>query len=357
MSAAVRTSRVLPEERIDALTEDWDDLADRAGGEPWHRPGWFRAFWRAFGAGELQLVEVRRDGRLAAVVPLRRTRAGWSAVTNWHTPTFSLLAEDDDSRAELVERTLALRPASLSLPFLDPVETETIRRGAQAHSYLALERTWVRSPYVPTRGVLDDLWNSGMDVRKRPKELSRREKRLAREVEHIEFVVDDGSENLEDTLAEALPVEGSGWKVELGTAIVSRPDTLQFYTEMPRWAASRGELRLFYYRLNGVIGSFELCLEANNRLDNIKGGINPDFKPLAVGVLTQFNMIKYCFEHGLDSFEFLGDEAVHKRDWTELTRERALVQLFRPDSLGRAAHAAYAYGRPAAKRAIALIRR
>lgn len=357
MPGAVSTTSSLPEERIDALAADWDGLVDRVEGEPWHRPGWFRAFWRAFGRGDLHIVTVRNADRLTAVLPLRRGRGGWSAVTNWHTPTFSLLAENHEARIELLQRALALGPRWLTLPFLDPAEVPAIRSGAHWGGYRTLERTWLRSPYVPTRGVLESLWDSGMDVRKRPKELARREKRLVREIEQIELVVDDGSVGLEDTLAEALPVEGSGWKIELGTAIVSRPETFQFYTELARWAAARGELRLFYYRLNGRVGSFELCLEANNRLDNIKGGINPDFKPLAIGVLTQFQMIKYCFDHGLDSFEFLGDEAVHKRDWTEKTRERFLVQLFRPDSAGRTAHAAYAYGRPAARRARVLANR
>ena len=75
---------------------------------------------------------------------------------------------------------------------------------------------------------------------------------------------------------------------------------------------------------------------------------------VSVGVLTQYEMIKYCYEHGLESFEFLGAEAPHKREWTDVTRDRSIVQAFRPDAVGGAAYAAYAYGRPAAKRALAL---
>lgn len=356
MASALRSSPQLPEERIDALSEEWDALVERVGGEPWHRPGWFRAFWRAFGQGELHLVTVRRGDRLVAVVPLERVKGAWSAVTNWHTPTFSLVAEDEEARAELVERALSLRPGWLSLPFLDPAESSSIRSEAEARGYRTLERGWARSPYVPTPGKLDDLWKSGIDIKKRPNELARR-RRNYEKAGHAEFIVSDGREGLEELLYEGLPVEASGWKAAQGTAIVSRPDTLQFYTDVARWAAGRGILRLFFSRFDGKMISFEMCLEDNNRLANLKGGIDPDYKNYSVGVLTQFEMIKHCYEHGLESFEFLGDEAPHKREWTDVTRDRSILQAFRPDAIGGAAYAAYAHGRPAAKRALAFVRR
>ena len=63
-------------------------------------------------------------------------------------------------------------------------------------------------------------------------------------------------------------------------------------------------------------------------------------------------MIEYCVANGLTSFEFLGSEMPHKLEWTALVRERMLVQLFRPTPVGAALHAAHAYGRPLAKRAL-----
>ncbi|MHB8470417.1 MAG: GNAT family N-acetyltransferase [Gaiellaceae bacterium] len=342
-----------PEEQIDAIAGEWDELADRAGAEPWARPGWARAWWSAFGGdAPFELVSVRREGRLTGVVPLVRGRGGWRAAANWHTPTFSLLAEDDTARAALVDELLRRRPAWVALPFLDPDEVEPALAAAARRRYRTLVRTLVRSPYVPTQGVVDDLWNGELDIKKRPKELTRRRRKL-NEAGTVEVVVSDGSGGLDELLAEGLPVEASGWKAEEGTAIVSRPDTLFFYTEIARWAATRGILRLFFFRLDGRMISFELCLEDNNRLCNLKGGIDPDARGYAVGVLTGFEMIKYAFEHGLESFEFLGDEAPHKREWTQLVRERALVQLFRPDPVGATAHGAYAYGRPLVKRALA----
>ena len=63
---------------------------------------------------------------------------------------------------------------------------------------------------------------------------------------HLEVI--DGSERLDESLRLAFELEGSGWKVEQGTAILSSPRTLRFYTEVGRWAAERGMLRLFFLR-------------------------------------------------------------------------------------------------------------
>jgi CelD/BcsL family acetyltransferase involved in cellulose biosynthesis len=356
MSGSPSVAPARSHERLDSLAGEWDQLVGRIGAEPWHRPGWYRAFWRAFGEGELVVATVQREGRLAGVAPVTHHRGGWRAVANWHTPTFSLLAEDEGVREELVERMLDLNPGWLSLPFLDPAEVPAIERAAAAHRYRTLERTIMRSPYIPTLGELDDLWKSGIDIKKRPSELARR-RRNYEKAGHVEFVVSDGSEGLEELLYEALPVEASGWKAAQGTAIVSRPDTLQFYTDIAHWAAGLGILRLFFSRLDGRMISFEMCLEDNDRLANLKGGIDPEFKSYSVGVLTKYEMIKYCYEHGLESFESLGAEAPHKREWGDVARDRSIVQAFRSDAVGGAAYAAYAYGRPAAKRALALARR
>ena len=220
----------------------------------------------------------------------------------------------------------------------------------------ARARPHIRSPYVPTDGALESLWETDIDTRKSPRELARRRRKLDG-AGTAEFVVADGTENLDELLVEAFRIESSGWKADLGTAIISRPDTLQFYTDVAHWAAERGILRLFHLRLDGRMVACEMCFEDNDRVYIIKGGIDPDFKKYAVGVLTQFEITKYCFEHGLKSLELLGDEAPHKRQWTSKTRDRMLVQLFRPDPVGAAAYAAYAYGRPLAKRALELTRR
>src|SRR5437899_1249723 len=79
------------ERSTEALDREWDDLADRVGAAPFLRPGWIRAWWRAFGSGDPGVLTVRRSGRLAAALPLEIRRGVVRSPTNWHTPFFGVL--------------------------------------------------------------------------------------------------------------------------------------------------------------------------------------------------------------------------------------------------------------------------
>jgi CelD/BcsL family acetyltransferase involved in cellulose biosynthesis len=72
--------------RIEDLAREWDELADRQRSTPWVRPGWVDAWWRALGAGTLQILALRREGRVAGVLPLYRRAGAVRSTTNSHTP-------------------------------------------------------------------------------------------------------------------------------------------------------------------------------------------------------------------------------------------------------------------------------
>lgn len=342
---------------FEALNEEWDELADRTGAIPWVRPGWIRPWHHAFGTGTPELVALRReDGRLAALAPLERRGRSLFAPANWHTPEFALLAEDGEARAELAQALVRLGGRRLQLSFLPPERSglEEIRAAASARRYRRIERVLERSPYVE----LDGDWESYVDGLDRGfvKELRRRRRRLAEQGE-LTLEIRDGRDDLDAVLEEGFVVEASGWKGENGTAIRSSPQTLRFYTDFARWAAERGWLRLGCLRLDGTLIAFELNLEEGGRWYALKGGYDESFRKFGPGQLITEDIIRTCFERGLDSFEFLGNDDAYKLDWTSACRDRMLLQAFSPSLLGLGEHAAYAYGRPLAKRALALRRR
>jgi CelD/BcsL family acetyltransferase involved in cellulose biosynthesis len=217
-----------------------------------------------------------------------------------------------------------------------------------------LERVVERSPYLPIRTD----WETYRESLERGfrKELSRRRRRLG-ELGCLAFELHDGSERLEELLEEGFRVEASGWKGENGTAIVSRPETRRFYTEIARWAAGRGWLRLGGLRLDGELIAFELNLEAQDAWFVLKGGYDERYRKYGPGTLIVEDIVRVAFERGLSSYEFLGSDDAYKLDWTSELRDRVLLQAFRRSPRGLAEHAAFAYGRPAVKRLLALRRR
>src|SRR5207245_1447048 len=249
--------------QLATLTEpratEWDELVDRVRVAPFLRPGWFEAWWRAFGRGTLDCLVLRRAGRLAGVVPRVRAGSTLRSPTNAHTPLFGPVAEDDGALRELIHALLAENARHIMLSHVDATGLEPWRR-AEAHAAgRALVVTPVqRSPYLRLEGgwaAIQQRLGS-----KRAAELRRRRGILER-AGRLNVRIADGAQDLPALLEEGFGLEASGWKGAAGTAIVSRPETRAFYVEIASWAAARGWLRLALLRLDDRPLAFQLALE------------------------------------------------------------------------------------------------
>ena len=340
-------------ERYDDLADlavEWDALAHQVGAPTFVRPGWIAAWIDAFGSGRTMVLAARRDGRLVAVTALLARLGGVYSPANSHTPVFDLLALDRDGAYELADAVLALGGHRLDLSFLDPDgqgfaawRAATARRG---HRTIAWEVA--RAPYVSLDGEWTD-YRSSLE-RKFRKELERLDRRLA-DSGHVEFVVDEGSDSWPEALQEGLRIEGSGWKAETGTAILSRPETARFYRTVAAWAAERGWLRLKFLRLDGRAVAFDLALEAGGVAHVLKGGFDPELRRLGPGMLLTERSLRRAFELGLRSYELHGSDDTYKLRWTSTTRSRVNAQAFPRSVAGTLAHLAFDHGRPLYQRA------
>jgi CelD/BcsL family acetyltransferase involved in cellulose biosynthesis len=188
----------------------------------------------------------------------------------------------------------------------------------------------------------------GLD-RKFRKEIGRLWRRLE-ERGDVHVAYEDGSERLDELLADGFRLEGSGWKEEAGTAIRSDPGVERFYGEVARWAAERGWLRLAFLRLDGRALAFDMCLEYGGAFYVLKGGFDVAERKFGPGTLLTHHGIERAFERGLASYELLGQADDYKRSWTGLTRERLRFQAFPRSAAGVAEYVAWRHGRPLVKR-------
>ena len=338
------------------LAAEWDELTARAGSGPFSAPGWFEAWWEAFGRGQLELVALRRGSELAAVLPLHRRRGVRHALTNWHTPELRLPAADAAARAELVRTLLATTrlPVAIAMVTAGTPDVSDLKSAAAAAGMWTIVRGIERSPFVPLDGTWDE-YRAGLPSR-RARELRRRRRRLE-SLGELRHEVAHGSERLCSLLAEGLEVEGSGWKDEQGTAILSRRETRLFYARVAHWAAHRGSLRLAFLRLDERPIAFHLTIEEGGSAYQLKGGYDPALRAFSPGSLLIEEMLAWAFARGLRTYEFLGADERFKLDWTSSFRDRLTVQAFPRSAAGSLGWSAYAYGRPLAKRARDLIRR
>jgi CelD/BcsL family acetyltransferase involved in cellulose biosynthesis len=331
---------------IEGIGPEWDGLADRVSASPFLRPGWVAAWHDAFGDGPLEVLVARFDGAVAGVLPITTRRGVVRSPTNWHTPRFGALAQDGDAADRLAEavRERTRRWFDFSfVPSADPLATALAKLDVGT-----LDRVVMSSPYLDVEGEWDAFLERTLSKRRRGT-LRRFGRRLADGGE-VGFELVDEPADLTASLDEGFAIEGSGWKTEAGTAILSQPETTRFYREIAEWAAARGELRLWFLRVGGAAVAFAYCLESDGVVYELKTGFDPEFRSFGPGVLLTQERLRYCFETGARRYEFLGGDFGHKLEWTDDTHALHRIQGFRRTPGGLVGAAAWRYGRPMARR-------
>jgi CelD/BcsL family acetyltransferase involved in cellulose biosynthesis len=141
---------------------------------------------------------------------------------------------------------------------------------------------------------------------------------------------------LDELLDEGFRVEGSGWKGAYGTSIGSRPATRRFYTEVARWAAERGWLRLAFLRLDGRAIAFDYCLEHEKTHYLLKTGYDSSYGRFAPGMIIRQLMLARAFSDDITTYDFLGvgSDYAWKREWADAQQERLFLRMFAPTTLG-----------------------
>ena len=341
-------------ESIGGLAGEWDALCDQVGASIFLRPGWFSCWWDAFGTGSQEVVVVRREGELAGVLPLLRSRTALLSQTNWHSVRFGPVTADRSAEQLLVDDTLArAQPCGrLDLGFLaeDDPAVARIAGSAERKGFRTIVRTTERSPVVALDGDWETFENELPS--KRRSDLRRRQRRLGEQGE-LSFECEDGTERLDDLLAEGIAVEEAGWDGRGGTPIAARPDTRVFYRRIADWAVERDYLRLFFLRLDGRAVAFAFCLVDGDSLCVLKLGFHPSQARLAPGLLLTRKMLAHSFAAEYRSYEFLGHAEPYKMIWTDQCRERVRVQAFPSTATGLASYVAWKRVRPLAKWALA----
>jgi CelD/BcsL family acetyltransferase involved in cellulose biosynthesis len=342
---------------VTPIAAEWDLLAESCNAAPFLRPAWIQIWCRAFGAGgTLEVMCVRRGGRLVAVMPFLRRGSSLRSPTNFHSPFFGLLAEDVEAARALASTLMRSHVRRVAVGFLEsgsPDFAELTAAGEAARRRLVV-RTLIHSPYLTIEGSWEAYEkalsrNLRADVRRCWRRLG--------EAGEISFEVSDGRTRLTQLLDEGFRLEAAGWRTATGTAILSRPETERFYREAARWAAERGWLRLAFLRVDERPIAFHYAFDDGVAYYPLKGGYDPRYREFSPGKLIIHSTLARAFSTGLARYEFLGGEAQYKQVWASGSREILLLQAFSRSGAGLADWAIQAYARPVAKSVVLALRR
>ena len=243
---------------VDAIAQEWDDLADRVRAAPYLRPGWMGAWWRCFGEGRLVVIALRgRDG-LNAVLPLEARGRDLCSLSNDETPRFGPVVADRAAEQALGRALFERAGRSVRLGWLSAEDAATLAVAAVRGEYRRAPRWPPRRRSSPSSGD----WESYLGEMKADRRRSLRRRRRRLEEDGGGDARRPGRDGAAGCGPRGVhPIEGSGWKGEAGTAIRLQPELASFYTSVARWAADRGELRMAFLRVDGRPAAAHLYLQ------------------------------------------------------------------------------------------------
>ena len=330
-----------------SVRDEWAELATQLAAPPFMQPGWFEAWWSAFGQGRAAIICARSSSGLVGVLPGSVLRGAFRSMTNWHTPFFTILGERDEDANLLLGHAMQMSTTHTQLGFVceNAHRLDGLRATSERMGRRPVVRVMQRSPFADLTAGWDAFEASlSRNVRN---DVHRRRRALEAQGS-LEVSVEHGDQRLDELLADGFRVESAGWKGEAGTAVTSRPDTRAFYTSIARWAASTGSLRLSFLRLDGRAIAFQYGLEEQGVYYYLKGGYDPSHRAFSPGKVLHHAMLERLARAGVHRYEFLGDEEPYKVAWGNGVRELLAFQAFPPTLAGRLARLGWVHGRSAA---------
>jgi len=327
---------------IAILGDAWTRLNETAAAPPTMDPLWHQVYWRAFGASgaDVRVHALCAEDGVAAVFPVRETgrivRRLASGV-NGHTPyrTFSL-ARSPHVAARALDHLMAsidmldLGPADARAPEVDALVSAAHRRGLHvsrdargADAVIDLPASWAEL----RRSLGAKLVGN-----------TTRRLRHLRERGRVDFDVVGSGPDLPRVLEECFALETLGWKGRRGSPIRSRPDTLQFYSELAAAAAAAGRLALYTLRLNSTLIAFEYCLRHNDRIDLLKESYNPEFSRYSPGSVLRLLLLQREIESGRARRYHIGQVSEWKQRWATRQEPCCHLRIYQPGLRGTLAY-------------------
>ena len=329
------------------LGQQWRRLNEAPEAPPTGDPTWQVAYWRAFrNEGSSPRVHALRVGEeLRAVIPLRpsgRFVRRWSSGVNVHTPYCALaFGQSPEIAVGALEHLMAsVQMLDLGPLYASGAESDALARAARERGFRVATEAHGADAVIDLPASWSELQQSlGTKL---VGNTSRRLRHL-RQLGRLEFEVVTGGGALPQVLAECFALETLGWKGTRGAPILSRPRTLQFYSELAEASAAAGRLALYTLRLNSTLIAFEYCLRHNGRIDLLKESYHPDFSRYSPGSVLRFLLLQKEIESGGARSYHMGLLSGWKAGWA--TRREPLHQLrvYDPGLRGTLAYLVYSW--------------
>ena len=312
---------------LNGLAPQWDALA-AVDPTPFSLSAWYLAWWDGYGAGRRPRVCTVWDGdELTALLPLCKRGGRLEAMANEESCIVRPLARNAQALRTLTEAAARERYDLMEIRRLPEGDAgiDALAAAARAAGRWSLVEPDITSPIVDTRGSLDDYRERTRT--KWHKNLRRLHRKLIRDHDAQMRLV-EAPADLDTELTRGFAVESSGWKLEVGSAILSRPETETYYRSLARRFHDRGELRLSSISVGDRMIAWDLGIQHRNRLYSPKSGYLEEFRQLAPGLVLEMVMIERCYELGIEAHELLGTDEDYKLRFSTSERRHRYFRAY-----------------------------
>lgn len=302
------------------LADEWNQLPG-ACQHPLLRHEWFLSSAEAFhDEGDLCVVTLRERGRLRAVAPLalvkrhgikRLELLGASAL---HEPS-DLLYDDTDSLADLCEAITRLPHATVlqrlaeSSALINQLPMPARGRG----KIVKLSAT--SAPYIVIQSSWDRYYDSLSSRRRYDFRRARAKLERAGKVS-VEFI-NPSDANLEHLMQDTIRIESSGWKGRAGSALLYNQSLQRFMRAYALRACRLGILQLCYLKIDNQSIAVQIGIQYASRYWVLKIGYDERWAEYSPGMQLTMEAVKFAFDTGQKTYEFLGADESWLRVWTQ----------------------------------------
>jgi CelD/BcsL family acetyltransferase involved in cellulose biosynthesis len=349
-------------EVIERWADDWRKLClESADDQPFYRPEWIAAHIRAFTPqAKVVLLTVRSREKLLFVLPLLAEWAVFHGVplrklrapVNGHSCRFDAVrhsSSEGDAAVIAAWNYLQKLSGWDLLEFHDVPgdgSVSALARAASQNGFQTVQVPNLTNPYVSIPGDSADLKTFPINARLRGKL-----RHIRRELDAqggIEFRHVDRADRA--ALDRFYALESAGWKGREGSAIVSRPNTRQFYDEISKSAEQFGYLCMYSLEFNGGLLAAHFGLSYRGRYFSPKLAYNEKLPQYAPGHLIVSEILQDCASRGISEYDITGPNDEWKMKWTTQARPKFNYFIFRRGFHGALAHAVRFRVRPAVKK-------
>ncbi len=118
-----------------------------------------------------------------------------------------------------------------------------------------------------------------------------------------------------------LDVTRKGWKAEEGLALSSRPETVEFFRQMTKWALEKQMLLIWVLTIDGAPVAVEYDLRHKGKVYALRSDFDGGQKSISPGAYLEYKTVEHLFTEGYREYDMGPGFNEYKTHWTEKYRE------------------------------------